>query len=247
MRKMKNKKLKATLSITGYFLLLIAICFVGALVFHSYYYESVYISGASMSPTLTGDDHEAEGSLVDFGIVDAHKASINHIKRFDIISTYYPEDYSDSGVLAFNARKKIKRVIALPGETFTIKNGLLNVKEGEEFVEVPYKFKVALTNYKDTSEPITLKEKEYWVLGDNRTTATASKDCATFNKPIKKEYIAGVLVAIEGQANLKIKNYHCDYCGKNYSKKPGVCSCGNTSFSPQYKLINKKYHWPKFF
>lgn len=244
---MKNKKLKATLSITGYFLLLIAICFVGVLVFHSYYYESVYISGASMSPTLTGDDHEAEGSLVDFGIVDAHKAAINHIKRFDIVSTYYPEDYSDSGALTYNAKKKIKRVIALPGETFSIKDGLLSVKEGDEFVKVPYKFNVALTNYKDTAEPITLKEKEYWVLGDNRTTATASKDCATFGKPIKKEYIAGVLVAIEGQAKLKIKNYHCE-CGKTISKNVVRCNrCGSLTNTPQYKLVNKKYHWPKFF
>ena len=248
MRRMKNKKLKATLSITGYFLLLLAICFVGALVFHSYYYEAVYISGASMSPALMGDDHEQEGSLVDFGIVDAHKSAINHVKRFDIVSTYFPDDYLANGNLKAAARKKIKRVIALPNETFTIKDGLLSVKEGEEFVSVPYTFDVALTNYKDTPEPITLGEKEYWVLGDNRTTTTSSRDCATLKKPIKKEYIAGVLVAIEGQAKLKTKNYRCDECGAVFSKERSSCpKCGSWTYSVQYKLVNKKYHWPKFF
>ena len=183
---MKNKKLKATLSITGYFLLLLALCFVGVLVFHSYYYESVYISGPSMLPTLKGEEHEHEDSIVDFGIVDTHKSAINHIKRFDIVSTYFPDDYNSEAHLVANARKKIKRVIAMPGETFTIKDGLLSVKKGEEFVEVPYTFKITLNTYKDTQEPVTLGENEYWVLGDNRTSASSSRDCATFKKPIKK-------------------------------------------------------------
>ena len=245
---MKNKKLKATLSITGYFLLLLAICFAGALVFHSYYYEAVYISGASMSPTLMGDDYEQDGSTVDFGIVDAHKSAINHIKRFDIVSTYYPDDYLTTGALKGSAKKKIKRVIALPNETFTIKDGLLSVKDGEEFVSVPYTFKIAITNYKDTDEPVTLGENEYWVLGDNRSTATSSRDCATIGKPIKKDYIAGVLVAIEGRAKLKTKDYRCDDCGKVFSTKYSSCpKCGSYSHSSEFKLVNKKYHWPKFF
>ena len=88
MRKMKNKKLKAILSITGYFLLVLAICFSGALVFHSVYYELIYVSGISMSPTLNGSEDEKSGTVVDFGIVDSHKSAINHIKRFSIVSTY---------------------------------------------------------------------------------------------------------------------------------------------------------------
>ena len=250
MRTMKNKKLKATLSITGYFLLVIAICFVGALVFHSYYYESVYVHGNSMSPTLQGG--ESEGATADFGIVDAHKSAINHIKRFDIVSTYYPystgypNDYDADGTLKNTSSKKIKRVIALPNETFIIKNGLLSVKVDDEFKEVPYKgFNVNYSLDKDTIEPITLGKNEYWVLGDNRGS---SIDCGYTSTPIKKENIQGVLVAIEGKAKLRVKNYRCSTCGKTYSTQSAPCAnCGSLSYSPQYKLVNKKYSWPKFF
>ena len=239
---MKSKKLKATLSITGYFLLVIAICFVGALVFHSYYYESVYVHGPSMNPTLRGGMEK--GDTADFGIVDTHRAAINHIKRFDIISTYYPEDYIGDK-LSVAASKKIKRVIGMPGDTFIIKDGLLSVKEGDEFVNVPYKFKVSsVTTVKDTTDPLTLSDDEYWVLGDNRTNSTDSFHVGK----IKKKYIAGVLVAIEGQAELAEKAYRCNKCGKLFKTEIETCNkCGETTFTTQYKLVNKKYSWPKFF
>ena len=251
MRAMKNKKLKATLSITGYFLLLLAICFVGALVFHSYYYESVYIHGVSMNPTLCGGAED--GDEADFGIVDAHKSAINHIKRFDVVSTYYPysegykSDYTPDGRLKNTATKKIKRIIALPNETFMIKDGVLSVKVNDEFEEVPYKgFTVVASSNKDTDTPITLGNDEYWVLGDNRPN---SIDCGYtgIKTPIKKENIKGVLVAIEGKAKLKTKNYRCNTCGKTYKDYVSYCpNCGDTT-SAQYKLVNKKYSWPKFF
>ena len=107
---MKNKKLITVLRAFGAFALLLAVCLSGALIFHSYYYELIYVSGTSMAPTLNGTDDDASGSLVDFGIVDAHKSALDHIKRFDIVSTYYPDatDYDAQGNLYKNAKKKIK-------------------------------------------------------------------------------------------------------------------------------------------
>ena len=248
---MKNKKLKATLSITGYLLLLLALCFTGVMVFHSYYYELVYVSGNSMYPTLNGSEEEKSGSVVDFGIVDNHQSAINHIKRFDIVSTYYPntdgyaKDYKADGSLKATATKKIKRVIALPNETFKIENGLLSVKENDEFKIIPNTFEIETTNAKDTATPITLKENEYWVLGDNRANST---DCgsAIINRPIEKKNIAGVLVAIEGTAKLKLKRMVCANCGKTYDKGTNCSNCGG-SLLPDYELVNKQYHWPKYF
>ena len=251
MRRMKNKKFKAVLSLTGYLLLAFALCFVGAFVFHSYYYEPIYVDGPSMAPTLN-KDNEIDGS-VDFGIVDGHKSAINHIKRFDIISTYYPnstgynKDYTADGVLRKTASKKIKRVIALPNETFIIKDGLLSVKKNDVFEPVEYKnFTVTVTTEKDTNGPVTLGENEYWVLGDNRTRST---DCGSENirKPITKSNIVGVLVAIEGKADLKIKNYTCSDCGRTNSNNIECSYCHRNNFSPNYGLTNKRYHWPKFF
>ena len=253
MRRMKNKKLKAILSITGYFLLVLALCFVGGLVFHSYYYELVYVSGTSMSPTLNGQDGEQAGSVVDFGIVDRHQSAIDHIKRFDIISTYYPYnenydyDYTPEGVLKASAKMKIKRIIALPGETFQIKDGLLSVKEGNEFVSKPYTFKIKISDAhlheKDTAEPITLGTDEYWVLGDNRNS---SNDSSAMNQAIYKKNLVGVLVAIEGRAKLKLQNYICLTCGKT-TKVNGACQKCGGQLGPQYTLTNKQYQWPKFF
>ena len=224
--------------------MLLAICVAVVLVFHSTYYELVYVSGSSMSPTLNGSDNEVNGTVVDFGICDNHKSAIDHIKRFDIISTYYPEDYNEEGVLKADVKRKIKRVIALPGETFTINQGLLSVKEGDEFKSISYTFKVPETNAKDTATPITLAENEYWVLGDNRVN---SKDCAVINKPIAKKNIVGVLVAIEGTAQIK-QTYKCSSCGKKYQVNPNQCSkCGSENITVKTDLVNKQYSWPKFF
>ena len=250
---MKSKKLKAILSISGYFLLVLALCFVGALVFHSYYYELVYVSGTSMAPTLNGAADERAGSVVDFGIVDRHKSALSHLERFDIVSTYYPynakykDDYTPDGVLKASAKMKIKRVIAKPGDTFKIQDGLLYVKEGEEFVNKKYPFKMNLSDAhlhdKDITEPITLAENEYWVLGDNRDS---SNDCGSMGVAIKKENIVGVLVAIEGKAQLSVKNYACQECGKTYTSSGSCRNCGGF-LEPQYKLINKQYQWPKYY
>ena len=242
---MKSKKLKAILSISGYFLLVLSLCFVGGLVFHSYYYEPIYVSGSSMSPTLNGADNEKSVSVVDFGIVDNHASAINHIKRFSIISTYYPtsDDYKDNGELRNGAKKKIKRVIALPNETFQIKDGLLSVKKDGEFISVKYDFEVVKTTAKDTTEPITLGKDEYWCLGDNRPN---SHDCASIGKPIKKSNISGVLVAIEGQAKLKQKRMVCYNCGKGFSSGETCPNC-YYPLNPEYELVNKSYSWPKFY
>ena len=244
MRRMKNKKLKSILSLSGYFLLIIALCFVGAFVFHSYYYESVYVSGNSMAPTLLGADEDKDGAVVDFGIVDAHSSAINNIKRFDIVSTYFPDDYDSNGNLALTAKKKIKRVVGMPGDTFTIEDGVLRVKNGEDYVEVPYTFNVEKTKAKDTIDgPITLLEDEYWLLGDNRNNST---DCAKIGKPVTKKNIVGVLVAIEGRAKLKLKKMVCPACGSTYSSG-SICNKCSTQLRAEFDLVNKVYKWPKYY
>ena len=247
MRKMKNKKLKAILSITGYFLLVIALCVSASIVFHNVYYELVYVSGSSMAPTLNGNDNEKDGTVVDFGIADYHKSAINHIKRFSIVSTYYYDDYASAGVLKANPKIKIKRVVALPGETFKIEKSLLYVLKDGQYEQIPYSFNIepqtsAEYTGKDIAET-TLADNEYWVLGDHRDK---SRDCGTLNKAVQKDYIMGVLVAIEGQAQLKIKHYICNNCGKT-TKSGSLCPNCYGELSPEYELVNKQYHLPKYF
>ena len=48
-----------------------------------------------MQPTLNLDSNKT--GVVDFGLIDDHDSALKKIKRFQIVTTYYPwgEDYVD--------------------------------------------------------------------------------------------------------------------------------------------------------
>ena len=109
--------------------IVIAACFT----FNSVYFESVFVDGSSMEPTLKGTEGVEGGA--NFGFTDNSSVTKKHLKRFDIITTYYPfssEDYDlpyvKGSKLKDTAYYKIKRVIALPGDTFKIENNELYFK-----------------------------------------------------------------------------------------------------------------------
>ena len=252
MRRMKNKKVINILKALATFVMILAICASGALLFHNYYYELIYVSGSSMTPTLNGATGESVGSVVDFGIVDTHNSAKKNIKRYSIVSTYYPDniDYDlSTNTLRKNAKKKIKRIIALPNETFKIEKGRLYVLQNEEYKLISYTFKTNPSVEEDFEGkdigPLTLKDNEYWVLGDNRE---ASRDSYTIGKPITYENIHGVLVAIEGKGKLYIKEYQCTNCGKKFkSYSSGLCDRCYNEIEPVYDINNKQYSWPKYY
>ena len=264
MRGMKNKKLKSILSIAGYFLLVIALCVSASIVFHNTYYDSVYVSGGSMSPTLKGSamvassygiDIEEDGSTVDFGIVDSHESALNNVKRFSIVSTYFPTDYNENGLLIGKPTQKIKRVVALSGETFKIENSKLYIKQGDDFEYIPYTFTIdpsvdSADSCKDIEEK-TLLEDEYWLLGDHRSNSrdcnSLFKELGDFHKAtIKKSNLIGVLVAIEGTATLKLTSCYCEHCSKEFDKGVICPNCSN-KLTRNFELTNKQYHWPKYY
>ena len=122
---MKNK-LKMVLWPFIYLVLIVNVCISLVLVFRSYYFKSIFVSGSSMEPTLHGNVSNA----VDYGIIDDHKNAIKNIKRFQIITTYYPfadsKDYAKpyehdkdavNEINETDSSYKIKRVYGLPGET----------------------------------------------------------------------------------------------------------------------------------
>lgn len=132
----KKKKISDFLWPIIYFALVITICFSGCLVFRRYYYCSVFVSGQSMSPTLKGGKGNGDSGVAHFGLVDTTDLAKKRTKRFDIVTTYYPWDDSDypngykpneKNSLGENAERKIKRVLALPGETITVKNGDITI------------------------------------------------------------------------------------------------------------------------
>ena len=128
------------------------------------------------------DSGIVSGSSMDNSITDGTKTlyiseEFKRIKRGDVITFY---GYVDGRLVNI-----IKRVIALPGEKITI-NGA-NVYINGELLEEPY----ATYTYpsEDYLEEI-IKENEYFVMGDNRSSSVDSRNVG----PIPKKNILGVLI-----------------------------------------------------
>lgn len=181
-------------------------------------YDSFFVKGHSMDPTLSGDV-----DCSTYGRYDSSEKAIDNIERFDLVVCYYPfegePDYEQPYIrnqskLKEGATLKIKRIIGRPNETLLIANDFFTItdnitgistsygpvgSEEEGIVETPFKRKEPISN---RSAYITLGEDEYFVMGDN-WTANSSTDCC--NPPLKspekciyKENIEGVIFRLDG-------------------------------------------------
>ena len=120
----------------------------------------VRVDGDSMKNTLKNGD-----------ILLLYK--ISSINRFEIIVLDEEKDNE----------KIIKRVIGMPGETIAIKKGKIYIND--KVIDDEYA-------YGETSDynKVTLRDNEYFILGDNRLI---SKDSRYFG-PIKENEIKGKIV-----------------------------------------------------
>lgn len=131
--------------------------------------QRTQVIGSSMETTLSDGDNL---------IVDKISYRLRDPKRFDII--VFPFQYADQTYY-------IKRIIGMPGETVQIDddghifiNGeILEETYGREIIQNPGR----------ASEPITLLEDEYFVMGDNRNNSSDSRDPSVAN--ISREDIIG--------------------------------------------------------
>lgn len=120
----------------------------------------VRVDGASMDKTLENGQ-----------ILLLYK--LGNVKRYDIV--VLDEEIEDEII--------IKRIIGMPNDTVEIKNGKIYVNDEE--IEEEYA-------YGQTSDydKITLKDDEYFILGDNRPI---SKDSRYFG-PVKEDEIIGKII-----------------------------------------------------
>jgi len=184
----------------------------GVVYYQRSYLTPFWVNGQSMYPTLNGNAYDAngnkltelsgsagEGYIIDYGVMDTHKAALKKIKRFDIVVTKYSKT---------DTKNKIKRIIGLPGETVhfatdTEHRGDLYIND--TYIEQPISLEFVRKGAY-SSKKVILGEDEYFVCGDNRGHSSDSRE----EGPVKKEYITGKVVAICGTAQVYYDGTHFD-------------------------------------
>ena len=141
---------KGLLSFVWEFLKIVIIAAVIVLPIRYFLFQPFIVKGDSMVPNLQSGNYL---------IIDEISYRFKEPNRGDVVVLNYPLD---------NTQRFIKRIIGLPGEVVEIKNGKVTIsKNGEKIVldETSYLPEDLMT---DGNVYITLKDSQYFVLGDNR-------------------------------------------------------------------------------
>ncbi len=136
-----------------------------ALVIIVFLYQPVKVEGTSMAPLLSDQERIFINKFV---------YRFEPIQRRDVVVFWYPLDHSKSF---------IKRVIALPGESVEIKQGIVYVNG--RAIDEPY----VPPQYEDMSDygPFRVPKDSYFVMGDHRIS---SNDSRVFG-PVASRFIYG--------------------------------------------------------
>jgi signal peptidase I len=133
-----------------------------------YVAQPFVVNGESMFPTFKNGQYL---------IVDQISYKLNNPQRGDVIIFKFPQEPS---------KFFIKRVIALPGEKIKISNQKVEItppNSSESFVlNEPY-----IELNREVYKEITLKDDEYFVMGDNRLQSYDSR----FWGPLQQKYLIG--------------------------------------------------------
>ena len=120
-------------------------------------FQPFFVKGQSMEPNFENGDYL---------FVDELSYRFKDPQRGDVVVFKYPNDVS---------QRYIKRIIGLPGETVETKDGRVDIfnKDGEKVLKEENYIPQGVLTLGDVK--ITLKENEYFVLGDNRVASSDSR------------------------------------------------------------------------
>lgn len=181
------------------------------IIFRFYIFQPFSIKGSSMEP----DFHDGE-----YMIVNELSYHFTSPKRGDVVIFKHPEpvctefietNYFNRIFFQGPCSNYIKRVIGLPGETITIKDGKVFIKNDENSsgfeLPEPYLPSNMQTMGNQTRE---LKNDEYYVLGDNRAP-NASSDSREWG-PLPRNHIVGkgfiILLPFDQFGTVKSPDYN---------------------------------------
>jgi len=125
-------------------------------------FQPFMVKGSSMEPNYHSSDYL---------IIDELSYRLRDPQRGEVVVFKYPLNPS---------YRYIKRIIGLPGETIEITNGEVTVSKvnvaPKKIDESLYLSQKVQEEWKNTNYgPLTLKENEYFVMGDNRNNSSDSR------------------------------------------------------------------------
>jgi len=120
-------------------------------------FQPFFVKGQSMEPNFEDGDYL---------LIDEFSYKFRNPQRGEVIVFKYPNDLS---------QRYIKRIIGLPGETVDIKEGKLTVYSSAGTKVLDESAYLPQYDYTPGDVQITLDEKEYFVLGDNRGASADSR------------------------------------------------------------------------
>ena len=220
----QNEKFQKVFYPVAYFILIVAFVACGCIAFDKLYYDEIYVSGNSMNPTLIG----YQGGRHHYGKADKSRRAVDHLNRFDVVITYYPESWGTEPEIY-----KIKRVWAFPGETikmtkddsnliYTVSKGETTVAQYTATIDGDYAtFKVENKNFRvavaagsyRTSIDYSMRSGEYFLMGDNWFDSGDSYYYHSKGEYVTNSLIQGKVVRIDGTARVSDK-------GELYDKQP---------------------------
>ena len=140
-----------------------------ALVVRWFVAQPFLVTGASMEPTLNPNEYL---------VIDKLFYNFFKPERGDIIIMRYPLDSS----VYF-----VKRIIGLPGETISISKGAITILAQDGTSEALHEPYLVVSKDAKPDTTVTLAQDEYFVLGDNRTQSSDSRDWG----PLQRRFIVG--------------------------------------------------------
>ena len=138
-------------------------------------FQPFLVKGQSMEPSFENGDYL---------IIDEISYRLRQPERGEVVVFKYPQNLS---------QRFIKRIIGLPGETIEIKDGVITIIKGQNTQALDETKYLPSSIQTWGNLEVTLKENEYFVMGDNREF---SFDSRSWGPLLKEDLIGRVYVRV---------------------------------------------------